>query len=109
MWPLGGRGGEGRAEARARARAQGEGVVCLNDGHVTGVVTSPALPGLAPAEPKGKTSSASEWGPLAALWLGSHPPPGRPACAWRVPGELARATLRDRQGGERKGARAAEG
>lgn len=57
----------------------------MNDGHVTGVVTSPALPGLAPEQPKAKTSAASEWGPLAKLWLGLRPPPGRPACAWRVP------------------------
>lgn len=51
----------------------------MNDGHVTGMVTSPALPGLAPEQPKAKTSAASEWGPLAKLWLGLRPPPGRPA------------------------------
>ena len=81
----------------------------MNDGHVTGVVTSPALPGLAPEQPKAKTSAASEWGPLAKLWLGLRPPPGRPACAWRVPRELVRATLRAQRGGERVGALPAEG
>lgn len=98
-----------RGAGRARARAVGEGIVCLNDGHVTGVVTSPALPGLAPEQPKAKTSAASEWGPLAKLWLGLRPPPGRPACAWRVPRELVRATLRAQRGGERVGALPAEG
>ena len=76
----------------------------MNSGHVTGAVTSPALPGLAPEEPKAKTSSASEWGLLAALWLRLRPPPGHPACAWRVPGDLARAALRAQRGGEGAGA-----
>lgn len=58
------------------------------------MVTSPALPGLAPAEPEAKTSSASERDPLAACWLG--PQSGRPACAWRVPGDPACAALRTR-------------
>lgn len=94
---------------RGGAGAQGEGVCLFEWRSRDRVVTSPALPGLAPAEPEAKTSSASERGRLAWRWLGPRPPPGRPACAWRVPGDPARAAPRPQRGAEKEGGLPAEG
>lgn len=74
----------GKAPGRARARC-GEGIVCLNDGHVTGVVTSPPCQVGAGAA-KGEDVSGLQWGPLAKLWLGLRPPRRPSSLRRRVPG-----------------------
>lgn len=69
MWPLG--GGPGRGTG-------GGGTVCLFEWRTRDrVVTSPALPGLAPPKPKAKTSSA--WERVGfERWLRARPPPSCP-------------------------------
>lgn len=62
------------AWTRGGASAQGEGVCLFEWWSRDRAVTSPALPGLAPAEPEAKTSSATERDPMAARWLGPRPP-----------------------------------
>lgn len=70
MWPLG--GGPGRGTGG------GGGTVCLFEWRTRDrVVTSPALPGLAPPKPKAKTSSA--WERVGfERWLRAGPPPSCP-------------------------------